>query len=75
MLSSDDFYTPHLVKIDELYMLICLEMMHDIFDEQTVTTNLRYISIRMSSYITYMLLLEGEKLNKLTSSFVDCICV
>jgi hypothetical protein len=33
MLSSDDFYTRHLVKIDELYMLICLEMMHDIFDE------------------------------------------
>jgi hypothetical protein len=34
MLSSDDFYTPpHLVKIDELYMLICLELMDDIFDE------------------------------------------
>ena len=57
-------------------MLICPEMMHDIFDELMVTrtTNLlRYISIRMSWSCMYMLLLS--KLNKIISYFVDCICV
>ena len=52
-------------------MLICLGMMHDIFDELMVT-NCVEVYFNKDVIILYV---DAEKLNKITSYFVDCICV
>ena len=53
-------------------MLICLEMMHDIFDELLVTT---IVEVHFNKDVMILNVYAAEKLNRLTSYFVDCICV
>ena len=52
-------------------MLICLEMMHDIFDELMVTT---IVEVHFNKDVMILNVYAAVKLNRLTSYFVACIC-